>query len=434
MRGNREEALMSNEFLKEAGPATKLVHSGEIEDESYNSVVTPIYRSTTYTLNEGIYALVKKYGRTEDPEAEIEDEELKALRYDIFYARDGNPNAAAVQRKMAALEGCEDAVAASSGMGAISSTLLSLVQGKRYIVSSPHLYGASFSLIFRELKEMFGIQVIALEDFLSGGKEIGQEIMAIYVETLSNPLLVIPPLDEIKKLRDTRYPEVPIVVDNTFLTPVNFRPFTLLDSQKDIVIHSVTKYLAGHSDVTGGIACGPLWRINKVWEKTVLYGCSLDAEAAYNLERGLKTLHVRMERHNLNLFEVYKYLAGVADQYRIKIFHPLTGDHPVPEFAEPLVADRKMGGMITFNIEGKEEKDGVRFMESLHKTGVIKHATSLGGVESLICMPYNMSQPTWAQQEMLGLKRWRCLLRLSVGIEDVSDIIGALDQGFKQIF
>ena len=429
--------MASNRDLKKTGIGTKLVHSGEIEDESFKAAVTPIYRATTYTADEELYSLIKKHGKTEDPDIEMTDEELKALRYKIFYARGANPNVAAVQRKMAILEGCDDAVAASSGMGAISSTFLSFIKGKKYIVSTPHLYGVAYSFIFNEMKEMFGMKVIPIEVFLSKEwvkKTDGQEIAAIYVETLSNPFLVIPPLDEIMRVRDELCPETPIVVDNTFLTPVNFMPFTLLDPTKDLVLHSVTKYLAGHSDVIGGMVCGPLGRINRVWEKMTAYGCCLDAETAYYLERGLKTLHVRMERHNQNLLEVYRYLANVSEKFRLKIFHPLRGEYPIPDFAKSLVEKGKLGGMITFNVGGKEEEDGIRLMKLLHRTRVIKHATSLGGVESLISMPYNMSQPTWKQQEALGLKRFRCLLRLSIGIEDVKDIIEALDQGLSEIF
>jgi cystathionine beta-lyase/cystathionine gamma-synthase len=210
-------------------------------------------------------------------------------------------------------------------------------------------------------------------------------------------------------------------------------PFSVLDPTRDLVLYSGTKYLGGHSDVIGGIACGPLGRINRVWEKVTAYGCCLDAEAAYDLERGLKTLHVRMERHNQNLLEVYEYLTDVSKKFEIKMFHPLSGDYSIPDFAKTVVGRGKLGGMITFNINGKEEKDGIRLMKILHRTGVIKHATSLGGVESLISMPYNMSQSTWAQQELLGLKKYRCLLRFSIGIEDVKDIIGALDQGLAEI-
>jgi cystathionine beta-lyase/cystathionine gamma-synthase len=253
------------------------------------------------------------------------------------------------------------------------------------------------------------------------------------METLSNPFLVIPPLDEIKRVRDELCPDVPIIVDNTFLTPVNFRPFALLDPEKDIVLYSVTKYLAGHGDVVGGMVCGSLPKINRVWEKIVTYGCCLDPEAAYNLEKGLKTLQVRMERHNENLSQVYDYLASLSKGGEIKIFHPFTGEFPISEFARSLVDDRRLGGMITFNVDGKHEKDGIRFMEAVHKTGVIKHATSLGGVESLISMPYNMSQSSWEQQEALGMKRFPCLLRLSVGIEDAEDIIASLEQGFAAI-
>ncbi len=428
--------MASDEDFEKAGISTKLVHSGEIEDESFRAAVTPIYRATTYTLDEEIYSFIKKHGMTEDPNVEMTDEELKALRYKIFYTRDGNPNVAAVQRKMATLEGCDDAVAASSGMGAISSALLSLIKGKKYIVSTPHLYGMTYSFIFNEMTEMFGMKVFPVEAFLSKEwvkKVEGQEIAAIYVETLSNPFLVIPPLDEILRVRDELCPETPIVVDNTFLTPFNFRPFTLLDPTRDLVLHSVTKYLSGHSDVIGGVVCGPLRRINQVWEKVTTYGCCLDAEAAYNLERGLKTLHVRMERHNQNMLEVYRYLVSVSERFKLKILHPLRGQYPIPEFAKSLVEQGKLGGMITFNISGRGEEDGIRLMKALHRTGVIKHATSLGGVESLICMPYNMSQPTWKQQEALGLKRFSCLLRLSIGIEDAKDIVEALDQGLSEI-
>lgn len=422
--------------LKQNGIGTHLLHSGEIEDESFKAVVTPIYRATTYKLNEEVYDLIKKYAKTEDPGSSLNDKKLKELRYKIFYTRDANPNVAVVQRKMAMLEGCDDSVATSSGMGAISSTLLSLVRGKRYIVSTPHLYGVAYSFIFKELKEMFGIEVVPLELFLSKQwkKKIQEdEIMAVYVESLSNPFLLIPPLDELKEVRDHLCPEVPIIIDNTFLTPVNFRLFTVIDPKKDIVLYSVTKYLSGHSDVIGGIVCGPLSKINKVWEKMTTYGCCLDAETAYYLERGLKTLHVRMERHNQNMYEVYQYLVNMSEKFRIRIFHPLTGEYSIPDFAKKLVKQRKLGGMITFNIDGKNEKDGIRLMNILHETGVIKHATSLGGVESLISMPYNMSQPTWIQQEMLGLKKYRCLLRLSVGIEDVHDIINALNYGLGEI-
>ena len=415
---------------------TYLLHAGEIEDESFKSVGSPIYRSTTYRLNKEVYTLIKKYAKTEDPKLSINDEELKELRYKIFYTRDANPNVAAVQRKMALLEGCDDSVAASSGMGAISSTILSLIKGKKYIVSTPHLYGVTYSFIFHELKEMFGIEVIPLEVFLSKKwkKKIGgDETAAIYVESLSNPFLIIPPLEELREVRDHLCPEVPIIVDNTFLTPINFRSFTILDPAKDIVLYSATKYLAGHSDVIGGIVGGSLSKVNRVWEKMTTYGCCLDAETAYYLERSLKTLHVRIESHNKNMYEVYKYLSDMSDKFKIKIFHPLTGEYPIPNFARKLVEQRILGGMITFNIEGKNEKDGIKLMDILHQTGVIKHATSLGSVESLISMPYNMSQASWAQQEMLGLKKYRCLLRLSVGIEDVNDIIDTLDHGLKAI-
>lgn len=410
---------------------TKILHAGEIE-ENFGAVTTPIYRSTTYKMDKKIYSLIKKYCKTEDLNYEMSDEELKELRYHIFYTRDANPNVALLQKKMASIEECDDCVASSSGMGAISSTLLSMVKGKKYIISTPHLYGIAFSFIFNELREMFGIETILIEEFLSGKKINEKEISAIYIESMSNPFLIIPPIDEIVERRDEEFPEVPLIVDNTFLTPVNFKPFSILDKKRDVVLYSATKYLSGHSDVIAGMACGGLARVNRIWEKILLYGSCLDAESAYYLERGLKTLHLRMKQHNSNMKEVFDYLMENSEKYGLKIFHPMAYEN-IPDFAKEMVKKGMLGGMITFNIDGKDEEDGIKFMEIVDETGVIKHATSLGGVESLISMPYNSSQPTPKQQELIGLKKYKCLLRLSVGIENPEDIINSLETAFKKI-
>lgn len=415
---------------------TKLLHAGKIEQESFKSAVTPIFRATTYQMNEEIYSLMKKYCQTEAPDAKISEKELQELRNRIFYTRDANPNVSLVQRKMAALEGCEDGVSTSSGMAAIASSILSLIKGKKYMVSTPQLYGTSFTFIFKELEEMFGVKTIQLDDFLSRKWKkgiIGHEIACIYVETLSNPFLLISPLEDIRVVRDELCPETPIIADNTLLTPVNFRPFDVLDPERDLVLYSATKYLGGHSEVMAGIVCGSLAKINRVWEKMSLYGCCLDAESAYHLETGLKTLHLRMERHNQNMYQIFQYLTELPERFGVKIFHPLTGENYIPNFARSLVEQKRLGGMVTFNIHGKVEKDGIRFMDILNQRGVIKQASSLGGVESLISMPYNTSQPTWEQQELLGLKQYGCLLRLSVGIEDVEDIMDSLAQAFAEI-
>jgi cystathionine beta-lyase/cystathionine gamma-synthase len=417
-------------------PGTKLVHAGAEEQETAQPAVTPIYRATTYRMSPDIYRGIRKYSQTKVSGTQASQLEVRKLRNSFFYARDANPNVAVVQRKMAALEGCQDGVATSSGMGAITSTILSVVKGKKYIVSTPHLYGSSFFFLFKELREMFGIKIIRLKDFLSKRwqhKIDGEDVAAVYVESLSNPLLVFAPLDEIRNVRDELCPMTPIIVDNTLLTPINLKVFRVLDPKRDVALYSATKYLGGHSDVIAGIVCGSSSMINGVWEKMTLYGCCLDAESAYYLERGLKTLHIRMEKHNQNLHEVFKYLTAVSGKFGIKIFHPLTGQNPIPNFAKQLVKQKRLGGMIAFHIEGKREKDGIRFMDILHEQGVIQHAPSLGGVESLISMPCNTSQPTREQQKLLGLDQYGCLLRLSTGIEDAGDIINSLDTAFTEI-
>ncbi|KPL17269.1 MAG: hypothetical protein AMJ92_11945 [candidate division Zixibacteria bacterium SM23_81] len=417
-------------------PGTKLVHAGAEEQGNVQPAVTPIYRATTYGMSLDLYRGTRKYYQTKGSGTKASELELRKLRSSFFYARYANPNVAVLQRKMAALEGCEDGVATSSGMGAITSTILSVVKGKKYIVTSPHLYGSSFYLLFHELREMFGIEVLLLEDFLSKGwpdKIDGKDIAAVYVESLSNPLLVFAPLDEIRDVRDELCPMTPIIVDNTLLTPINLEVFRVLKPKRDVVLYSATKYLGGHSDVIAGIVCGSSAMMDGVWEKMTLYGCCLDAESAYYLERGMKTLHIRMEKHNQNLHEVFKYLKSVSGKFGIKIFHPLMGENPIPKYAKQLVKQKRLGGMIAFHIESKGQKDGIRFMEILHEKGVIQHAPSLGGVESLISMPCNTSQPTREQQKLLGLDQYGCLLRLSTGIEDAGDIIGSLDTAFTKI-
>jgi cystathionine beta-lyase/cystathionine gamma-synthase len=448
---------------------TQAVHAGELPDETFRPVATPIYRATTYGLDERTYALVKKVSRTEDPHGVVTEADLDAMRGRIYYARDASPNTAVVERKMAAMEGCAAAVAAASGMGAITAALLSLIQGKRSIVSTPHVYGGAYAFIYHELPRMFGIQVIDLDEFLSWrsrgsnkrtvpaspkhpSRKRGsdpnettsrgqtpfspkgrQSIAAIYLETLSNPFLLLGPLDEVVAARDACCPGVPIVADNTFLTPANFRPFSVLDPARDLVCYSGTKYLGGHSDVVAGLVCGSTAAITKVWEKIALYGACLDPEAAYYLERGLKTLAVRMERHNRNLVAVFDYLASVADQFALDLLHPLAGGGDIPAFARDLVRDARLGGMLTLNLRGRSERDGIRFMQALDRTGVFKHATSLGGVESLVSMPYNMSQPHPVQQRLIGLTDYDCIVRLSLGIEDPADLIAALAAALSEI-
>jgi len=212
-------------------------------------------------------------------------------------------------------------------------------------------------------------------------------------------------------------------VDNTFLTPYNLTP---LDRGVDIEIHSVTKYLNGHSDVVGGVVVGSKNYMDMIWERMIRYGGSMDPASSFLLERGLKTLSLRMERHNVNALRIATFLS-THEKVR-NVIYPTLDNYP-QVLSSIKYLTKGAGGMVSFEVKGNDE-DGLKFMRNLK---IIKEATSLGGVESLVSMPFNTSHAslTKEEREKIGIKPG--FIRLSVGIEDVDDLIWDLDQALKNI-
>lgn len=381
------------------GLSTKSVHSGTYVDPVTRSVGTPIFQTTTFEFNEHTYGAFDQGHIRDVP----------------IYGRYGSPNQWVVQEKVAALENAESAVAFSSGMAAIATTLLTLTNRGGHIVSSRDVYGGTYNLLREEMLQ-YGREVTFTDssDIDQIAAAIRPDTQVLFFETLTNPLLKAAPLAGLAQLAEQG--DLLLVIDNTFLTPYCLRP---LELGAHVVVHSATKYLGGHSDLTAGVAAGSRKYLDRVWTTMLKLGGSLDAFPCFLLERGLKTLAVRMRAHIDNANRIAAFL----DRHpRVTAVH-----HPsLPGYPYPWLRDycrSGYGGMVSFEVDGGDEA-ALKFLERLTIPAV---ATSLGGVESLVSLPFNTSHSflTVRQRRELGIQPG--LVRLSVGIEDAEDLITDID-------
>ena len=344
------------------GPSTTAVHAGTHDDPRTGAVGTPIYQASTFVLNEGQYRSV------EDGFA----------RDRFIYSRYGNPSQWAVQEKLAALEGAESAIVFSSGMAAITSTVLAMMDKGAHVVASSDLYGGTFNLFNQEFPTLgMSCTMVDPHDFDAIEAAIQPNTQMLYFEAITNPLLKvidIPRLAEIAKRRNVR-----LVVDATFAPPVAMRT---LDHGVDVVIHSASKYLNGHSDLIAGVAAGPRKLLDMIWPRLLNYGGSLDPHACFLLERGLKTLAVRMRAHEESALALAEFLESHPRVQ--KVFYPFLPSHPDYDTASRLLKNGT--GNVTFFIDGGDQA-ALRLVDALN---IPKQATSLGGVESLISLPFNI--------------------------------------------
>lgn len=388
------------------GPSTTAVHAGTHDDPRTGAVGTPIYQASTFVLNEGQYQSV------EDGFA----------RDRFIYSRYGNPSQWAVQEKLAALEGAESAIVFSSGMAAITSTVLALMDKDAHVVASSDLYGGTFNLFNQEFPTLgMSCTMVDSYDFDAIEAAIQPNTQILYFEAITNPLLKvidIPRLAEIAKRRNVR-----LVVDATFAPPVAMRT---LDHGVDVVIHSASKYLNGHSDLIAGVAAGPRKLIDMIWPRLLNYGGSLDPHACFLLERGLKTLAVRMRAHEESALALAEFLESHPRVQ--KVFYPFLHSHPDYDTASRLLKNGT--GNVTFFIEGGDAA-AMRLVDALN---IPKQATSLGGVESLISLPFNTSQATFTAKQRADVGIDPGCVRLSVGIEDAADLIADFDQALTAIY
>ncbi|MEM3627912.1 MAG: aminotransferase class I/II-fold pyridoxal phosphate-dependent enzyme [Candidatus Bathyarchaeia archaeon] len=389
--------------LEGADFSTKAVHGGEKLERG--SVATPIYETSVFAF--------KSTRELIDVVSE------KAEGY--VYTRYDNPTVRAVEQKMAVLEGSEDAAAFSSGMAAITTTLLTLVSKDEHVIASRDLYGGTLTF-FQEILPRFDVEVSLVDATnLDEVKEaIQRNTRVVYAETPTNPTLKVVDLPRLAAIAKKH--SITTVIDSTLATPYNLTPIKF---GIDVVLHSATKYLGGHNDVTAGIVCGSEDFIQKLKKTRKILGGTLDPMTAWLLLRGLKTLALRMERHNNNGMQIAKFLE--KHPKIAKVYYPGLPSHPQHKIAKKQM--RGYGGVVSFEVKGDFEKT-IKFIESLK---LCLLAASLGGTETLVTQPVTSSHYFISKEQRRELGITDQLVRLALGIEHPKDIINDIKQALENI-
>ena len=392
---------------KKCGLGTTAIHAGTLKN-LYGTLAMPIYQTSTF-----IFDSAEQGGRRFA---------LEEAGY--IYTRLGNPTTTVLENKIAALEEGEAAVATSSGMGAISSILWTVLKAGDHVVTDKTLYGCTFALMCHGLTR-FGIEVTFvdtsnLDEVKNAMKE---NTRVVYLETPANPNLKIVDIEALAKLAHTN-PNTLVIVDNTFATPYMQKPLTL---GADVVVHSVTKYINGHGDVIAGLVI-----TNKALADQIRFvglkdmtGAVLGPQDAYYIIRGMKTFEIRMERHCKNARKVVEFLNNHPKIERV--YYPGLETHPGYEIAKKQMKD--FGAMISFELKGGFEA-GKTLLNSLKLCSL---AVSLGDTETLIQHPASMTHSPYTKEEREAAGITDGLVRLSVGLENVEDIIADLEQGLEKI-
>ncbi len=383
-----------------ARDSTRSVHEAEPFDEQSGSVVTPIYQTSTFAFR-----------KAEDARKAVTGESGKYV-----YSRWDNPTTVRLEKKLASFEGAEDAAFFSSGMAAISTSVLTFLKAGDHVVAVSDLYGGTFQLMDKILPN-FGVKTTLVETTNERAMKnaLRPNTKIVYVESPTNPTLKLVDIKKTAKL--AHGVGALLLVDNTFASPINQEPVEL---GADVSLHSATKYLNGHADVTAGAAASDREKIDRIKHMRRDLGGTLDPHAAWLVLRGMKTMALRVKAQNENAMVLAEFLSAHP---RVKIVHyPGLKDHPQHALAKKQM--KGYGGMMSFELKGSM-RDAMRLTERLK---VVFLAASLGGVETLVSQPSIMThtQLTKAQRTKTGIPE--ALIRLSVGIEDKEDLV----EDFKQ--
>ena len=384
---------------------TKAVHAGQDPDPSVGSVSVPIYETSTFVFKNAEQGAARFAGREEG----------------YIYTRLGNPTVRALERNVAALENGDGARACSSGMAAINTAVISVVKRGDHVISTDCLYGGTVKL-FLSILSKFGVEFTLVDSSNIANVEdaVKENTKLIYVETPANPTLKLTDIRAVAEIAKEH--DIITMVDNTFMSPYFQRP---LELGADVVVHSLTKYLSGHSDAVGGIIVGSTGFIKTLDPTLKNTGATLGPFDAWLTLRGIKTLSLRMDRHNENALKVAKFL---ETHPKIgKVYYPGLESHPQHELAKKQMSG--FGGVICFEVKGGLEA-GVKLMNSVRLCTL---AVSLGAVETLIEHPASMTHAIVPKEERLKAGITDNMVRLSVGIEDVEDIIEDLRQALDKI-
>jgi cystathionine beta-lyase/cystathionine gamma-synthase len=385
---------------KKLGRQTHLIHDAAAHNPS-PAIASPIYQSATFQFD--------------SPEAITAA--MQAEAHPQFYGRYATPNTKQVEATVAQLEGAEAAIAVASGMAAVTLVLFTFLQRGDHIVAQTSHYPTTSKLIQHKLPAM-GVETTLVDQVDTDGiaAAIRPDTRMIYCESPANPTLSLTDLKAIGEL--ARAHGLLAVADNTFATPFNQRPLSL---GINLVLHSATKFLGGHSDVVAGVVAGSAAHVSRMWETHVMLGAVLHPMEAWLLQRGLQTFGLRMARHNENAMAVANFLAGhpaVAT-----VYYPGLSSHPQHQLARRQMPGG-FSGMITFDLKGGRQAG----YDLLQRLRLIALAVSLGGAHSLITHPASTLSLVQSDEEIVRSGVQPGLVRLSVGLEDAEDLIADLEQ------
>lgn len=402
---------MSHLDWSSTGFGTRAIHAGQAPDEMHGALATPIYQTSTFcfdTVEQGTSCFKGEIPR-------------------YAYSRGGNPTSAALEQKIACLEGGEACVATASGMGAVGAVLVGLLKAGDHVISGDCIYGCS-ALVLRETMTKFGVKVTFMDtsDLDAVAAAITDETKIIYLETPTNPTMKLTDIAALSELAHKR--GIRVVVDNTFAPPPIQFPLKL---GADIVVHSVTKYLNGHGDVIGGAVIGSRDDIMLIRGSaaTKLCGTTPSPFNSFLVLRGMQTLELRMARHCANGMELAKYLE--KNPYVERVYYPGLESNPQYELAK-----KQMNGMYS-GIMSFELREGIHGMDSftaaqkvVDQLKLASIAVSLGDPETLVQHPASMTHANMPEEDRLAAGITNGLIRLSVGLENVEDIIADFAQAF----
>jgi len=381
---------------------TKAVRGAADLDKKNGPLSTPIYQTSTF-------------------EAADNDEQLRATHTDHFYTRYGNPTNTVAEKTVAALEGVDAALTFASGMGAITTTIMALLKSGDHVVAQRDIYGGANKFLSQWLPRM-GIETTFVDttEYEQHARAIRPNTKLLYLESPTNPILRVVDFKKVAAL--AKQHKLLSMIDATFGTPINQHP---AEFGIDLVMHSGTKYLGGHSDLICGVVAGRQELMQRIWETRTTLGNCMDPHASWVLVRGLKTLAVRVARQNENAQRVAEFLSEHAKVRRVN--YPFLKSHP-----QNAVARQQMsggGGMVSFEVEGTGE-DARRVTEAMR---LFTLAPSLGGVESLVSIPVLTSHLTVPPDERRRIGITEQMVRLSVGIENADDLIADLDHALEAV-
>jgi cystathionine beta-lyase/cystathionine gamma-synthase len=383
-------------------PETEAVRAGTDLDKKNGPVTTPIYQTSTFEVTDN-------------------EEQLRATSTDMFYTRYGNPTHTVAENAIAELEGVDAALLFASGMNAITTSVLSLLKSGDHVVAQRDIYGGATKFFSQWLPKL-GVETTFVDttEYDQHGRAIRPNTKLLYLESPTNPTLRVVDLRQVTAL--AKQHNLITFIDSTFATPINQRPG---DFGIDLVMHSGTKYFAGHSDLICGIVAGRQDLIVKIHETRTTLGGTMDPHAAWLLLRGIKTLAVRVQRQNENALRIAQFLAQHSTVRRVH--YPFLEGHPQRALAMEQMQGG--GGVLSFEVDGTDE-DARRLAEALH---LFTLAPSLGGVDSLVTIPALTSHGMISPDLRAKMGVTEQMIRLSVGIENVEDLIADLEQALRVV-